>query len=128
MAPSPARYAAVTMSSTLTQSGEGNGWATAPAAATAQAGVTSTLTGRNRAKRSGCTQSGLCPLVKRMKRTGAQRRRPEMRLSRSVEILEVALDFAEHGYVAVVFRGPLLELRRLRLAVEQLKPKIELGQ
>ena len=41
----------------------------------------------------------------------------------------MALDLAEHGYVGiVVWWRPLLQLRRLRLAVEELKPEIEIGQ
>src|SRR5262249_14839865 len=43
--------------------------------------------------------------------------------------LEVALDLAEHGKVFIVINSrALLQVHRLRLAIEQLEAEIELGQ
>jgi hypothetical protein len=108
------------MSSALTQNGEGNGWATARMAAVAQASAIE--------RYEADARKGSARMSVRARPRRWRAREPGTRLSCSVEVLEVALDFAEHGYVAIVFRGPLLELRRLWLAVEQLKPEIELGQ
>src|SRR6516225_5173305 len=55
VAPTAVRPAAVAISSTLTQSGDGNGLATAPIAAIAQRAVTSQVKGRHPLTRKECT-------------------------------------------------------------------------
>src|SRR6476660_8052760 len=68
------------------------------------------------------------PYVRRGLRNRMDLKREERRVA-SPRPLEVTLDLAEHGKVFIVIRSrALLQVHRLRLAIEQLEAKIELGQ